>query len=85
MKYQDINAKTIDSWIEEGWQWGKPIDHQTYINAIKGCWDVLLTPTKYVPHHWFGELEGKCKYLTQLDNIPDNKDVIKIWLMQECK
>lgn len=60
MKYQDINAKTIDNWIEEGWQWGKPIDHQTYINAIKGCWDVLLTPTKYVPHHWFGVLEGKC-------------------------
>ena len=31
------------------------------------------------------ELEGKCKYLTQLDNIPDNKDVIKMWLMQEHK
>lgn len=24
--YQDINAETIDRWIEEGWEWGKPIE-----------------------------------------------------------
>ena len=23
--YQKINAKTIDRWIEEGWEWGQPI------------------------------------------------------------
>lgn len=60
MNYQDINAKTIDSWVSDGWQWGQPISHETYINATKGIWDVLLTPTKYVPHHWFGELKDKC-------------------------
>ena len=59
MNYQDINAKTIDSWVSDGWQWGQPISHETYINATKGIWDVLLTPTKYVPHHWFGELKDK--------------------------
>lgn len=59
MNYQDINAVTIDRWIEEGWEWGIPIDTLTYQAAKEGKWDVLLTPTKYVPHEWFGELKGK--------------------------
>jgi len=59
MNYQDINANVIDRWVEEGWEWGIPIDHDTYLAARKGRWDVLLTPTKYVPHNWFGELQGK--------------------------
>ncbi len=59
MNYQDINASTIDRWIEEGWEWGQPISHETYLAACEGRWDVLLTPTKYVPHEWFGELKGK--------------------------
>jgi len=53
--YQDINAKTIDRWIEEGWEWGKSISHEEYVNATKGKWNVLLTPTVYVPKEWFGE------------------------------
>ena len=59
MSYQDINAKTIDSWVKNGWEWGKPIDHTTYESAQNGIWNVKLTPTKYVPHEWFGELNGK--------------------------
>ena len=59
MNYQDINASTIDRWIEEGWEWGKPIDHETYLRALHGEWDVLLTPLKPVPHEWFGNLKGK--------------------------
>src|SRR5574344_618400 len=58
-KYQDINAKAITQWIQEGWEWGKPIDHETFLKAKKGEWDVLLTPTKPVPHSWFGSLKGK--------------------------
>ena len=59
MNYQDINAQTIDRWIEEGWEWGIPIDHDTYLKALAGEWDMLLTPTKFVPHEWFGNLKGK--------------------------
>ena len=25
--YQDINSRTIDRWVDEGWEWGKPISH----------------------------------------------------------
>ena len=59
MNYQDINAATIDQWIEEGWEWGIPISHEDYEKALTGEWDMLLTPTKFVPHAWFGELKGK--------------------------
>ena len=59
MDYQELNAQTIDRWVREGWEWGRPIDHETFLAAQRGVWDVLLTPTKPVPHAWFGPLEGK--------------------------
>ena len=59
MNYQDINSKTIDRWVEEGWEWGTPISHEEYLRAKNGSWDVKLTPVKFVPHEWLGELRGK--------------------------
>lgn len=59
MAYQDVNADTIDRWVREGWEWGRPISHGTYASALAGEWDVLLTPTKPVPHEWLGDLKGK--------------------------
>lgn len=53
MDYQDINAQTITRWIEDGWEWGRPIGHGTYMRAQAGDWSVLLTPTRPVPHDWF--------------------------------
>lgn len=57
--YQKINAKTIDSWVEQGWEWGVPISHETYQKATKGDWSIGLTPTKSVPKSWFSNLKGK--------------------------
>ena len=57
--YQDINAETIDRWVAEGWEWGRPISHETWEKAKQGIWDVQLSPTKSVPHRWFGDLKGK--------------------------
>lgn len=59
MNYQDINAETIDRWIAEGWEWGVAVSHDVCEEARRGNWNVLLTPTKPVPHSWFGELRGK--------------------------
>ena len=59
MEYQEINARTIDRWVEEGWEWGRPITHEVFAAAQNGVWDVLLTPTVPVPHAWFGGLRGK--------------------------
>lgn len=53
------NSEIIDRWCDEGWEWGEPIDHETYLKAKNGEWNVLLTPTKFVPHEWFGSICGK--------------------------
>ncbi|SOC41790.1 class I SAM-dependent methyltransferase [Ureibacillus acetophenoni] len=57
-KYTEINSKTIDQWVEEGWEWGQPISHETFVKAKSGDWSVVLTPTKEVPKEWFCEMNG---------------------------
>lgn len=61
--YQDINAKVIDGWINEGWEWGVPISHEVYEEAKKGNWSVYLTPTKTMPKEWFPKSIGGLKVL----------------------
>ena len=51
--YTDINARTIDRWVEAGWEWGTPVSHEIFANAQNGKWDVHLSPVKPVPHEWF--------------------------------
>ncbi len=53
MKYEDYNSQIIDRWVREGWQWGERISHEALEKARGGEWDVVLTPTKSVPHSWF--------------------------------
>ena len=57
--YQDINAKTIDRWVENDWEWGRPITHEQFLAAKAGNWSIVLTPTKPVPADWFPDLKGK--------------------------
>lgn len=59
MKYTEINSRTIDSWVEAGWEWGTPISHEQYLEALQGNWSMVLTPTKPVPKEWFPDLRGK--------------------------
>jgi SAM-dependent methyltransferase len=56
--YTAQNASTWDRWVEEGIEWGKPIDHETYLKAQRGEWQVLLTPGTPVPREWFIPLNG---------------------------
>ena len=58
MNYTDINAETIDRWVDEGWEWGKPISHEEYMDALNGKWEQFLTPTKVIPKEWFPDLKG---------------------------
>lgn len=57
--YTKINASMFDKWVEDGWQWGVPITLEVYMEALKGIYDVRLTPTKNVPKDWIGNLKGK--------------------------
>jgi len=56
--YTRVNAEAVDRWVEDGWEWGTPIDHEAFEKAKQGEWSVVLTPTKPVPREWFCELRG---------------------------
>ncbi len=59
MGYTEINAVTIDRWVEEGWAWGRPIAREQFAAARAGNWSMVLTPNKPVPRDWFPELAGR--------------------------
>lgn len=61
--YTDINASTIDGWIEEGWEWGTPISHEKFMRAQVGDWSIVLTPTIPVPRAWFPKSLAGCHVL----------------------
>jgi len=51
--YTEINSKAIDKWVEDDWEWGKPVSPEAFAEAKNSKWDVVLTPQKPVPHEWF--------------------------------
>lgn len=58
-RYTDVNSTVIDGWVDAGWEWGKPITHETFLKAKNEKeWEVVLTPTKPVPHEWFLPFNG---------------------------
>ncbi|HQH62138.1 MAG TPA: class I SAM-dependent methyltransferase [Clostridiales bacterium] len=59
MDYTDLNAQTVDRWVENGWEWGVPVTHEQYLAARGGEWSMLLTPLKPVPKAWYPDLKGK--------------------------
>ena len=57
--YTKINAETWDEWAKGGCDWTIPITHEEFLAAKAGACNVYLTPCRYVPREWFGELGGK--------------------------
>lgn len=51
--YTDVNARTIDGWVESGWEWGVPLSHGEFMRARSGDWRIFLTPCRAVPKEWF--------------------------------
>ena len=56
--YTDVNSETIDRWVENDWEWGRPISHEQFLAAKQGDWSIVLTPTIPVPAEWFPKLGG---------------------------
>ena len=58
--YTDVNARIIDQWVADGWEWGTPIGHERYEAARAGDRSMVLTPTREVPQTWFfPDMRGK--------------------------
>jgi SAM-dependent methyltransferase len=59
MTYQEENVKTIEGWIQKGWEWGIPFSHELCEKIRKGDFPFYLTPTKRMPREWLRKIKGK--------------------------
>lgn len=53
MDYTKYNSKIIDQWVNEGWEWGKPVSHEEFEAAKNGNFKLVLTPNKAIPKDWY--------------------------------
>lgn len=56
MDILDYNRRAWDGQVAKGNRWTVPVSPDVIAAARRGDWSVLLTPTRPVPHAWFGEL-----------------------------
>jgi SAM-dependent methyltransferase len=51
------NRAAWDNYVDKKDRWTIPVSDLEIANAKKGIWNILLTPAKQVPHHWFPALK----------------------------
>ena len=95
--FEMIKSKNIDEFAEllsehfgyDDAPWWKYFDN----NYCKGCKpEIVLTESlnrkidsdREVEYAWC-ELNHKCKFFQEMDEIPDEKQIIKMWLLSECE
>src|SRR5512140_2410658 len=59
MNILEHNRRAWDREVEQGNPWTVPVGPGEIAAARKGDWNIVLTPTKPVPHAWLPELPGK--------------------------
>ena len=62
MKQKDIAEHNAKAWDEESIEeseWCTPVKSDTIKRAIQGDWQIKLTPKKYVPSEWLGDVREK--------------------------
>ena len=53
MNYIEENSKIWDARAESNDTWSIPVSSETIQLAKSGVWNIVLTPSKAVPHDWF--------------------------------
>jgi SAM-dependent methyltransferase len=59
MNTVSYNREAWNRQSRSGSRWTIPVDPETISAAKAGNWQVILTPNKFVPRKWFGDLKGK--------------------------
>jgi len=55
---RDHNRAAWNRLVDSSNEWTVPVSPEAIAAARRGNWEVLLTPTRAVPHAWFGALAG---------------------------
>jgi len=56
------NRRAWDTAVARGSEWTVPVSADVIDAARRGAWQIILTPTRAVPHSWFPALAG-CRVL----------------------
>lgn len=56
------NQAAWDGYVDQKNRWTMPVSGEILARARKGDWQIVLTPSRPVPHHWFPKLKG-CRVL----------------------
>ena len=91
-KIQSMNIKELSEWLD---QYGQ-FDNSPWINWWDSTYcSKCPSETGYIPdnqgeHVWnvpcefsWCELHDKCKFFQELDDVPNTKNIIKMWLEAE--
>ena len=54
-----FNKRAWNNEVRQGNPWTIPVSEETLLQARRGVWSIVLTPTKPVPEAWFGDVRGK--------------------------
>lgn len=87
--FKSIKSKNIDElaeWLDkhgehDGSAWSKWFD-ENYCRKCESEYVYVEMFKKKLPCAWC-EIHGKCKYFQDMSNIPDTKQIIKMWLETE--
>lgn len=58
MDISSYNRQAWDNYVAKQNRWTIPVTEQELDKAAAGDWQIVLTPTKPVPHNWFPDLKG---------------------------
>jgi ubiquinone/menaquinone biosynthesis C-methylase UbiE len=58
MNITEYNKDVWDRYVANKVRWTIPVSKKEIEHAKNGVWDIVLTPTKPVPHQWFPDLNG---------------------------
>ena len=81
-KFKSKNIDELAEWLDEYCMFDDaPWIHwwdKNYCNNCDGIWDDINC------YAWCELNDDKCKFFQDMDYMPDNKQIIKMWLESEC-
>lgn len=89
--FENIKSKNIDEFVEWLDKYGafdiSPWSNWFDDNYCKKCGREIAYIEELHGQHECGwcELHGKCKFFEDLEEVPDNKQIIKLWLELESE
>lgn len=83
------NAEEFAEWLDKNGQFdGSPWMKWYDENYCKKCEPIMCHyPDSKVqfPCSWCELNDNRCKYFPEMEQAPSNKEIIKLWLVEECK